>query len=208
MANEENMTQQDVTGSDESYGKKYRFSVWMPNTEHRLSNILADSVEEAKQLFMTYHVKDYPMHMVTSLQWQMLEKFEIIEPKSKLSSIIETVKQQQISELSPGLKHDNGKIPYHLLSFYALESISEVLKFGAQKYSERNWEKGILYSRVFRACIGHLFDWWQNKGPDPETGMSHLWHAGCCIMFLIHYEKYNTKFDDRPKYKEKEKDQA
>jgi len=99
---------------------------------------------------------------------------------------------------SYGIKHDTGKLPLHLLPVDAIEAITEILDFGARKYAPRNWEKGMDWSRVYRATIGHLFKWWAGKGPDEETGKSHLWHAGCCILFLISYELRGVGQDDRP----------
>ena len=32
---------------------------------------------------------------------------------------------------------------------------------------------------------------------DTETGYSHLWHAACCLMFLIAYEARGSGTDDR-----------
>jgi hypothetical protein len=97
-----------------------------------------------------------------------------------------------------GRKDDGGKLPIHLLPTDALECITEVLDFGAKKYAPRNWEQGMAWSRVYRACIGHLWKWWRGVPADAETGKSHLWHAGCCILFLIAYEKRKVGSDDRP----------
>ncbi len=97
-----------------------------------------------------------------------------------------------------GRKDDLGKVPLHLLPFDALYGISAVLEFGAKKYGDRNWEKGMAWHRPFSACIRHLCKWWLCKGPDPETGLSHLAHAGCCILFLIAYELRGIGHDDRP----------
>lgn len=97
-----------------------------------------------------------------------------------------------------GNKYDAGKLPLHLLPTDALEAITEILDFGAKKYAPRNWEKGLDWSRVYRATLGHLFKWWAGAGPDEETGKSHLWHAGCCILFLIAYELRSVGKDDRP----------
>jgi hypothetical protein len=33
---------------------------------------------------------------------------------------------------------------------------------------------------------------------DPETGFSHHWHAGCCVIILIAYEIRKVGRDDRP----------
>ena len=97
-----------------------------------------------------------------------------------------------------GLKYDGDKPPLHLLPPDALYAITEILDFGAKKYAPRNWEKGMDWSRLYRATLGHLFQWFMRKGADPETGKSHLWHAGCCILFLIAYEIRGVGQDDRP----------
>ena len=97
-----------------------------------------------------------------------------------------------------GRKDDTGKLPLHLLPVDALEAITEILDFGQKKYAPRNWEKGMDWSRVYRATLGHLFKWWTSEAADPETGKSHLWHAGCCILFLIAYEQRGVGKDDRP----------
>ena len=99
-----------------------------------------------------------------------------------------------------GLKFDNGKTRYELVPPEALEEITKVLTFGATKYADRNWEKGIKYSRVFGACMRHLWAWWRGEDKDPETGLSHLAHAGCCIFFLLTFEQRKMDdFNDSPR---------
>lgn len=100
-----------------------------------------------------------------------------------------------------GRKDDGGKTPYHLIAPELLEGVGQVLDFGAKKYSERNWEMGMNWSRPFSALMRHMWAWWNPFTPstDQETGMSHLWHAGCCLMFLIAYEQRQIGKDDRPK---------
>jgi hypothetical protein len=101
-----------------------------------------------------------------------------------------------------GIKHDNDKLPYYLLPSDAVEEILRVLDFGAKKYAPGNWEKGMLWSRVFSALMRHMWAWWRGENRDPETGLTHLAHAGCCILFLIAYEKRKTGNDDRLTEKE------
>lgn len=112
--------------------------------------------------------------------------------------------------LTEGAKFDAGKCRIELFPGEALFGISQVLTFGASKYEDRNWEKGISWGRVFGAMMRHMWAWWQGKAPskesflfgdlDAETGFSHLWHAGCCLVFLITYEARGmTSFDDRSK---------
>ena len=100
--------------------------------------------------------------------------------------------------MSEGRKDDQGKLPYHLLPPELMEGIAAVLQFGAAKYSPRNWELGMAWSRPFAALMRHMWAWWRGEKADPETGMSHLWHAGCCLAFLIAYEQRRTGTDDRP----------
>lgn len=100
-----------------------------------------------------------------------------------------------------GVKHDQGKDPWDLLPWDAVRAIVRVLKFGAQKYAARNWEQGMKWSRPFSAMIRHLTSWWEGESKDPETGYSHLWHAGCCVLFLIAYEIRGMGEDDRPSAK-------
>ena len=100
--------------------------------------------------------------------------------------------------MSEGRKDDAGKLPYQLLPSDAVEEILRVLDFGAQKYAPRNWEKGMAWSRPFSALMRHMWAWWRGERTDPETGISHLAHAGCCILFLLSYELRKVGTDDRP----------
>jgi len=95
-------------------------------------------------------------------------------------------------------KADNEKLRYDLLSVDAIEDLVRVLNFGASKYADRNWEKGIKWGRVYSAAQRHLTAFWRGEDMDPETGIPHIAHAMCNCMFLLHYMKHNKEFDDRP----------
>lgn len=99
-----------------------------------------------------------------------------------------------------GVKKDEGKPRWELLPFDAIEGVVEILTFGAKKYDARNWEKGIVYGRVFGATMRHLTAWWRGEDKDKESGRSHLEHAMCELMFLSAFEKRGmAHLDDRPK---------
>lgn len=103
------------------------------------------------------------------------------------------------SEVWPeGRKDDAGKLPYHLLAPEFLDATAAVLDFGAKKYAPRNWELGMSWSRPFAALMRHMWAWWRGEAADPETGMSHLHHACCCLMFLVAFESRHAGQDDRP----------
>lgn len=108
-----------------------------------------------------------------------------------------------MTTLEEGTKYDDGKVPLDLWSPDALECTANVLAFGANKYEAYNWAKGIKYSRVFSALLRHLWRWWRGERYDEETGIHHLGHAMCCLMFLLHYELNTSKYkeyDNRPDY--------
>jgi len=84
-----------------------------------------------------------------------------------------------------------------LLPGAALEQIAEVLTYGAAKYEAHNWCRGARWGRYFAALLRHLFAWWRGEDLDPETGMSHLAHAGCCLLFLMEYQRNGWGADDR-----------
>lgn len=97
-----------------------------------------------------------------------------------------------------GLKFDSDKARYDLIPPEIEEAIAKVLTFGAAKYGERNWERGMKWGRPYAALRRHMAAWWSGEDKDPETGMSHLWHAACCVAFLTAFEARGTGTDDRP----------
>lgn len=109
-----------------------------------------------------------------------------------------------------GVKFDSDKNRLELIPPEAILAMGEILTYGAVKYEDRNWERGVHWSRPFGAAMRHLWAWWGGRGPttksflmgslDMETGRSHLWHAITCLAFLVAYEEREMKsWDDRPK---------
>ena len=98
-----------------------------------------------------------------------------------------------------GVKADTGKPVFDLLPVESLAEIARVLEFGAKKYDAWNWSRGMKWLRLWNACIRHLFAWVAGENIDPETGLSHLAHAGCCILFMLSYEQTGRGEDDRRK---------
>lgn len=101
--------------------------------------------------------------------------------------------------MAGGKKFDSGKPPMSLLSGIAKRKIARVLDFGRQKYDAHNWRKGMAWSRLLDAAERHLDAYNMGEDLDPESGLSHLAHAACCLMFLLEYEDTHTELDDRYK---------
>lgn len=100
---------------------------------------------------------------------------------------------------APGqaMKFDQDKLPLHLLSTEAMNQTAAVLAFGAEKYAEHNWREGFAWSRPLSAAMRHITAFNAGEDKDPESGLSHLAHAACCIMFLLEFEKTHKHLDDR-----------
>lgn len=116
-----------------------------------------------------------------------------------------------------GRKDDGGKDMHELIPPIAMRALAKVLTFGATKagkdgkgYGAHNWAKGLSWSRVYGALQRHLTSW--AEGDDLDTGeggsgMPHLWHALCELVFLVANEEYKLGTDDRHEWQAK-KDEA
>lgn len=99
--------------------------------------------------------------------------------------------------VASGVKHDQEKPDMSLLSSIALVEIAKVMTFGKAKYSAHNWRGGFKWSRVLSAAMRHLVAFIGGEDKDPETGLSHLAHCACCILFLLEFETTKKELDDR-----------
>jgi uncharacterized HAD superfamily protein len=96
-----------------------------------------------------------------------------------------------------GLRYNKGKLRYDLLHPKALEGITKVMTKGAEKYDERNWEKGMKWSNVIASLKRHLAAIEKGEDNDPETGELHVDHLQCNAHFLSAYYSIYPQGDDR-----------
>jgi hypothetical protein len=83
-----------------------------------------------------------------------------------------------------GKKDDSDKPRWDLLP-ESLGAVVDVLTFGARKYAPENWRKvPDARARYLAATMRHVWAWRRGERLDPETGMSHLAHATCCLLFI------------------------
>jgi len=87
------------------------------------------------------------------------------------------------------IKFDSGKPDWTLVPFEALEEMVAVLEFGAKKYARWNWalDGGFKWSRVLASCLRHVFAFMRGEDKDPESGLSHIAHAQCNLLFMAYY---------------------
>lgn len=134
---------------------------------------------------------------------------EFIDVFSEFPSIATTQPPQavQVEEAAvirerkaePGRRYDVGKLRFDLVPPEWERALAEVLTRGASKYSERNWEAGMSYSRCYAAVRRHLNAFWSGKDVDAESGLHHLAHAAWGCLAILSYVKTHPEFDDRVK---------
>ena len=96
-----------------------------------------------------------------------------------------------------GKKFDKGKPRVSLIPTEVISGLAEVLTFGAEKYGDLNWTKGIEYSRLIDATNRHLLKFQSGIDLDEESGKSHLLHCMANLTFLYWMSQNKKEFDDR-----------
>lgn len=86
---------------------------------------------------------------------------------------------------------------YDDMYFPALRERAKVYAMGAQKYERGNYRKGYPMSLSFSALMRHIVAWQSGEDLDPESGLSHLAHAGWHIDTLMMLLWDHPEFDDR-----------
>ncbi|WP_323842601.1 MULTISPECIES: dATP/dGTP diphosphohydrolase domain-containing protein [unclassified Moraxella] len=106
---------------------------------------------------------------------------------SELEQLVQQQKEKQRAEI--GQKHDQAKPRFSLLPQAPLWQVVAVLEFGAGKYGVDNWRNvPNARERYFNACHRHLNAWWAGEMVDGESGLPHLAHAVCCLVFLMWFD--------------------
>lgn len=99
----------------------------------------------------------------------------------------------------PAKNFDAGKLRYDLIPPDALRELAKVYTVGAEKYGERNWEKGMSWGRAFGSLLRHVWDWFGGIEADHEDGLHPLAHAAFRVFQLLAYSMRKVGNDDRPK---------
>lgn len=92
-------------------------------------------------------------------------------------------------ENGTGVKYDQGKLRWDLMPLREMEQVVEVFTYGAQKYGDRNWEKGIALDRLYAAAMRHITAKQKGIEVDEESGLDHLAHATANLLMWMHLAK-------------------
>lgn len=95
------------------------------------------------------------------------------------------------------LRYNTGKRQWSLVDFKSLESMVEVLEFGAEKYEKWNWTKGMPVTQVSESLLRHMFAFLSGQDKDPDSDCDHLGHIMANAMFLSYIMREKSQYDDR-----------
>ena len=87
----------------------------------------------------------------------------------------------------------SGKGRYDLITPFGLKRLADVYERGAQKYDDRNWEKGAPYCRFIDSAMRHIQQWLMG-----EADEDHLAQAAWNLFAIMHLEETHPELDDRP----------
>ena len=109
-----------------------------------------------------------------------------------------------------GRKYDGDKAKLYLLPPKSILEVGKVLTYGAEKYDAENWRKvDDLQNRYTSAALRHIFAHMDGELEDEETGLSHLAHAMCCLLFKLEIELEDAKSkEEKPRESDEHKYQA
>jgi Domain of unknown function (DUF5664) len=94
-------------------------------------------------------------------------------------------------------RFNSGKTRFSLIPVKAEEAESKVWTMGAEKYGERNWEKGLPFLSVIDSMLRHIKAYQKGETIDSESGQPHMAHIRCNAAMLIEYQETHPELDDR-----------
>jgi len=97
------------------------------------------------------------------------------------------------------IRYNTDKLRYDLVEPHAMRDFVDVLTYGANKYFDRNWEKGFSWTSVLASLKRHIQAFEMGEDYDPESGKLHIAHAACNVHYLNAFYYIFPQGDDRPK---------
>lgn len=89
-----------------------------------------------------------------------------------------------------------GKGRYDLITPFGILRLAKWYELGSKKYADRNWEKGMPFSRYIDSAKRHIDKF--IMGMEDED---HLAAAVWNLLSIIHHQELGqTEFDDMPHY--------
>lgn len=168
------------------------FDIWLDGVKKTYTE---DMKRELRQLFpesnptITFH-ENHAKHKVEDLPLggKLIVDEEVQTMRNERRTVSETGGEK-------GVKFER----FDLIPVRPLESLAQRYGYGAEKYAERNWERGYEWSKSYAACQRHLNAFWRGEDEDDEMPGGHLAAAAFHIFAMMEFMVTHPEFDDRPK---------
>lgn len=114
-------------------------------------------------------------------------------------NIIADAVEKEFKQFVTGAQKEvEGKLRMDLIPPEVEKAYAEVLTFGASKYDDRNWQKGIPYMSCVAPLKRHLNSWLLKEDINAESGFNHVKHILFWAAALTYFvENGNLELDDR-----------
>lgn len=103
----------------------------------------------------------------------------------------------KVAEKEVGMRFNQGKTRFDLLEPFAIEQLAQIFTYGAGKYADHNWLKGLPWMSVVASLKRHLSQFENGEDYDNESNLLHMAHVAWNAMALVSFYKHRPEFDNR-----------
>jgi hypothetical protein len=100
----------------------------------------------------------------------------------------ENLTKEQIKNSVKGIRFNKNKLRWSLVHYKSLEPMVRVLMFGAEKYEDDNWKKGLNKKQILESLQRHLAALMDGQTHDEESKLHHIGHIMCNAMFYSYFD--------------------
>ena len=127
-------------------------------------------------------------------------KNKFLDPMKRMKEYKRTEKEEGQLGKERGARFSDKKPRFDLIPPYPLRELAMIYTFGAQKYEDENWAKGMPWREVIASLERHINYWKRGEKFDEESGLHHLMHIAWNAITLFEYERCGMGIDNRPVY--------
>jgi hypothetical protein len=93
---------------------------------------------------------------------------------------------------------DAGKVGLQfILAMPGLDQVAKVGDYGAKKYDQWNYCKGMAWMKLLGSCSRHLAAFIRGQDMDEESGLPHMAHLAYNALMLLGYMENKRELDNR-----------
>lgn len=98
-----------------------------------------------------------------------------------------------------GQRFNSGKPRISLIPPRPILELAKLYTKGAEKYGDRNWEKGLSWLETYDAMERHMLKWLGGEDFDEEDGQHHMDSVAWGALALREFAFTHPELDDRSK---------